>query len=199
MLDLVRRRLGDFSVPQLLVMDLSPEQLKAAEELALKTLPFSMTEFSRSCILENDNTDIMYISRSTFHYAGKAGLLPLLEHIAGEMRHGEYFIHQTACFADTEEQNLINKLYSMMKTGKWYPYEHELRAALESAGFEVTSTRQPPCLQLTSSSLVRRYNISDGHLAEIYNTIPENINVFRKHKTGFTAFLHYRIFTCRKK
>jgi len=199
LLDQVRYALTEPVKPGFLVIDLSIEQLNAAADLGLRGKQDSITEFSRKSLLQNENAPVMYISRSTFHYAGKNGLLPLLEHIAGEMKSGEFFVHQTACFADCEDQQIMNRIYEMMNTEKWYPAVSELTTALESAGLEVLDVKPAAPLPLTSESLAARYKVPEELMVEICNAIPVKKGVTRKTRTDFTAYLHYRIYICRKK
>ena len=183
-------------------IDLSEGQLNAVSDPKIKTLCSSIDSFCRDEILKQRES-AMFISRSTLHYYGKDGLLPAINHILQEMHKGEFFIHQTACFIQRESKDLMNLIYEMMGTGKWYPTADELCEFLGKTGFEVCEVSNAPALPLSSYSLMERYGISSDRVKEIIKCIkkefyPPAPDVVELHsEDSFTAYLHYRIFVCR--
>ena len=187
--------------PGFIDIDLSIDQLNAVSDPRIQTLCSSIDSFRRDEILQKEESAI-FISRSTLHYYGKDGLLPAIRHIRKEMQKGEFFIHQTACFLQPDSRDLMNLIYEMMGTGKWYPTADGLCELLEKNGFEICEVRNAPALPLSSNSLMHRYGISSDRIKEIINRIKKDFtspapDVFElQSEDSFTAYLHYRIFVC---
>ena len=182
-------------------MDLSSEQLAAMDNSRIIPLQKSSGEFTRSD-LGDIESQYLFISRSTLHYAGQDGLEPLLKHIRGAMRGGEFFIHQSACFANQKDADVMNFLYRLIGTEKWYPTVKYLVFTLQKCGFAITDTAPAPTLFLTSESLFERYGVNHSEAGTISAKLAEHPalsddTVLRKKKEGFTAFLPYTIFVCR--
>jgi hypothetical protein len=116
------------------------------------------------------------------------------------MKHGEFFVHQTACFNSAGAARCLNRLYESMETGKWYPTSKQLCRFLEKAGWSIMSVDPAPALPLTSEDLGRRYRLSKHRLAEIRNELAkspgEKNDILRLTPKGFCAYLHYQIITC---
>jgi trans-aconitate methyltransferase len=185
----------------LINLDLSLEQLNALLNDQIIPLKSSIASFKRSD-LANAGEEILFISRSTLHYAGKEGLLPLLAHIQREMKPGECFIHQTACFAEEKDADLMNLLYQQIGTDKWYPSQKVLQEQLSSSGFEIVEICTAKPLLLDSESLFTRYNVAVSKLSEIIELLAgmpqsERNPIFTVTPNGFDAFLQYKIFKCR--
>ena len=117
------------------------------------------------------------------------------------MRAGEYFIHQSACFWLGSHRSCLNLLYQRMETGKWYPLVAELEFLLERAGWEVVEVAEAPRLLLDSASLAERYHLTEGKVLEIRDELLATFgpvpHVCEPEEDGFTAWLHYHVFTCR--
>jgi hypothetical protein len=89
----------------------------------------------------------------------------------------------------------------MMKTEKWYFTIDELEAALEEAGFALCEIGPAPPLRLDSCDLAERYGLSAELVAsirvEVGRDFGERPGVFTTSGKGFSAMLHYSIFSCR--
>ena len=188
--------------PAFLNIDLSSEQLSAVSDPRIKTLCSSIDSFRREEIFQEQES-AMFISRSTLHYYGKNGLLPAIKHIRNEMLKGEFFIHQTACFIQRDSRDLMNLIYEMMGTDKWYPTADGLCESFEKNDFEICEVSNAAPLPLSSESLIHRYGISSEEVKGILNRINNDFkspasDVFElQGADSFTAYLHYRIFVCR--
>lgn len=181
-------------------LDFSPAQLQVARESGLAVVNGTVDSFRRAEVVPA-GARAMYIMRSVLHYAGEAGLAPLLRHVRAQTRPGEYWIHQTACFDADNDADCLNSLYRRMRTGKWYPTAVRLRAPLHDAGWEVVSNAPAPVLQLGSNELALRYGLTAADIESIRREMIRDFGtdqpVFRSDGAGFTADLHYQIFVCR--
>lgn len=181
-------------------LDCSPAQLQVARESGLAVVNGTMDSFRRVEVVP-DGARAMYVMRSVLHYAGEAGLAPLLRHVRAQARPGEYWIHQTACFDADNDAACLNSLYRRMRTGKWYPTAVRLRALLHAAGWEVVSSAPAPVLQLGSGELALRYGLTAAEIESIRRDMVRDFGtdhpVFRSNGAGFTADLRYQIFVCR--
>ena len=191
--------------PEFINMDLSADQLAAITDPRLQSLCSSITGFKRSELAAGAGCESsMFISRSTLHYYGKDGLRPALEHIRNEMRKGEFFIHQTACFIHQENAEVLNLIYKMMNSDKWYPAVDILSKSLEQSGFEITEIQDTAPLPLSSESLMVRYGISKNEILEItasilkhFRSVPKDVFEPESGGKSFIAHLHYKTFICR--
>jgi len=84
-------------------LDMSRKQLNSLANTEIVPVEGSITAFRRTDLTDNVNRRILFISRSSLHYMGLHGLRQALTHIRGEMRYGEIFVHQTACFDSPED------------------------------------------------------------------------------------------------
>lgn len=190
----VLRRLAARGVPagvRLVNLDPSMRQLRADPSRRVSTLKGSLSTFRRP-----KGGHLMLIMRSALHYEGRRGLLPALRHLRGQMREGELFIHQTACFARADDARRLNTVYRLMGTRKWYPTVAALRRALRQTGWNVLSESAAPALTLTSTDLAKRYALDASRIARIRRSVSAKRGVFAAAGNGFTAHLHYRIFVC---
>jgi len=138
--------------------------------------------------------------RSLLHYFGRYGVTLFLKHLRAQMKPGEIMIHQTACFESCEEADCANHLYALMRTAKWYPTVTSLTQALIETGWEVVDCKPAPDLCLKSTELAERYDLRGEDIAKISKEVGGKYDrpmVFIPEGSNFTAFLHYRIFTCR--
>jgi len=186
---------------KLINIDSALEQLAQVDVDCIKVLHKSFNEFKRGdlCL---DKECLMLIARSVLHYVGSNGLHPLLRHIGSQLECGEYFIHQTACFNKSCDADCLNEIYDMMKTGKWYPTVSTLISSLEVSGFEVESLIEVPSLPLKMEELSERYAIDLNDFKSRLNFWKEKYfdlnDVIVFSDKSFTAYLHYKIFICRK-
>jgi SAM-dependent methyltransferase len=185
---------------RLVDVDVSDRQLSACEDDRIERLAASASTVARRDLVAEDR-HLLLVARSLLHYFGCDGLLPLLRHLRSQLQVGELFVHQSACFKDSEDAACLNRVYEMMGTEKWYFTVDELEAALGKAGFSLSEVRAAPPLQLDSGDLAERYELSAAQVASIREEVArefgERPGVFTSAGEGFTAWLHYSIFTCR--
>lgn len=182
-------------------VDGSRAQLDQVQDGGFLCLPCRVQDLCREDLIMDGDGTLMFCMRSLLHYFGSEGLRPLLRHLRRQMRPGEYFVHQTACFQEKEGRDALNRLYRGMGTGKWYPLAGELERALAGEGWLVGSVTAAPCLVLTRRELAERYRVGE----EAMDALEEEIKVecgtvrgaFEPAPGGFTAYLHYSVFTCR--
>jgi len=185
---------------RLVDVDVSDRQLSACNDERIERLFASATSIGRG----NDGAEdrrLLLVARSLLHYFGCEGLLPLLRHLRSQLFEGELFVHQSACFKDSEDAACLNRVYEMMKTEKWYVTIGELEEALKRAGFSLSEVRAAPPLRLESCDLAERYSLGAEEVASIREKVVrdfgERQGVFTSAGERFTAWLHYSIFTCR--
>jgi len=185
---------------RLVNLDLSDAQLEQISNPRIEPVRESILTFSRSHLTPKDKK-ILWMTRSTLHYAGIFGMHPWLEHVRKQLRDGEYFIHQSACFAKMEDSLCLSELYERMQSEKWYPTIEVVERAMRETGFVLEAVFPAPSLELTSAALSARYHISEHDMAEIsealgseYGPLP---GTFEPHPSGFISWLHYRVFVCR--
>jgi SAM-dependent methyltransferase len=168
---------------------------------AILCLPCNIQDMTRRDLLLDDGGRLMFCMRSLLHYFDRKGLRPALRHLRRQMRPGEFFVHQTACFEETSGQGALNLLYREMGTAKWYPLVEELRQALDDVGWRVKGIAPGPSLALARNELEERYRVEqktmdaiETRILERYGTVP---GAFEPSPDGFTAHLHYSILTCQ--
>ncbi len=180
-------------------VDVSADQLHQTLYPSIKCISCSLEKISREDFSPADGPLLMCM-RSVLHYFGREGLAPILRHLRTQSRSGEYLIHQTACFEDRRDQEVMNFLYQGMGTGKWYPTVDELTHALEREGWEVHRVSSAPSLVLPKEELEERYKVSEMEMAGIRKEITRKGEpspaVFISSEQGFTAYLHYHVFKC---
>lgn len=184
---------------RLVNVDISPEQL-AQCDIAIERFNKPVSHITRSD-LKAEEGNLMLLMRSMLHYFGKEGLVPLLGHLRLQLRKEELLVHQTACFESQRDAQCLNLLYEGMRTDKWYPSLAELREILKMNGWHVVDVKSAPPLTLTSSELAERYQLTREDIAGIrkkqMGSFGAKEGVFMPSPEGFTAWLHYFIFTCR--
>jgi len=180
-------------------MDLSPVQLQEVPDQRIDSVQVSADAFLRSAI-DRDDKRFLLIARSLLHYMGNEGLMPFLSHLRAQMRTGEYFVHQSACFESPHDAERLNRLYTLMGTTKRFYSNDVIKTRLDQAGLFVKSAHPAPPLLFASEELMERYGISKaemigicGQLAEEFGETP---GVFELTPNGFHAQLHYFIYTC---
>jgi trans-aconitate methyltransferase len=191
---------------RLVNVDLSDRQLAACQDPRIEGLQRSAAEVTREELGVGSGT-LMLVMRSVLHYFGREGLSGVLAHLRAQMKPGERLVHQTASFAQADEAVCVNRLYERMRTDKWYPTVGELQRSLEETGWVVERVAPAPALRLDAAELAQRYQLTDQDVQSIgeelagqHGTIAD---VFLPHSPegptpgGFTAWLHYHVFTCR--
>jgi hypothetical protein len=180
-------------------IDVSAEQLSECKYDNITSLNASASDMTRDLLVKRDSS-LMFIMRSLLHYLGSYGITPFLKHLRAQMKPGEAMIHQTACFESYEDTDCINHLYKMMRTPKWYPTVTSLTQTLIETDWQVVDYKPVPSLCLKSPELAERYNLDSEDITQIRKEMGRTYNrptVFIPDGSDFTAFLHYRIFTCR--
>ena len=199
---LAQIRAGDSrGKPALVDLDCSPAQLQVAREAGISTVCGAVDSFCRADVVPV-SAQALFVMRSVLHYAGEAGLAPLLQQIHTQARPGEYWVHQTACFQTDGDAACLNSLYRQMRTGKWYPTTAGLKAQLNHAGWRVRKNIPAPVLPLDSNELARRYNLSHEEIRTMGRNLARDFGtmgpVFRATSPDhFIANLHYQIFVCQ--
>ena len=185
---------------KLLNLDLSPAQLAVGRHPRIRTAEGDAAGFRREDLSAGAGS-ILFIMRSVLHYLGPEGMVPALRHIRCQMRPGEYFVHQTACFDDPRAAACLNAVYAGLGTGKRYPATAALARILAQTGFAVLDRRAAPALTLTADDLGRRYGLSREAMAALGRRVRERFGdldgIFQGEPAGFTARLHYRVFVTR--
>jgi hypothetical protein len=181
-------------------IDVSQRQLGCMRNSRIEPLRKSIRRFRRKD-LGGEDIRILFMMRSALHYFGREGLRNVLAHLRSQMREGEYFVHQTACFDQARDGECINYLYERMGTDKWYPATGVLCERLGEAGLRVKSLLPAPALTLSSLELAHRYRLSRNSLLQMRNDIVnrhgEKQGLFVSTPDGFRGFLHYKVFTCQ--
>ena len=185
---------------RLINLDLSLQQLKRTGSDRITTIRESLSEFKRAQ-LASDSDRVLFLMRSALHYFGESGLVTVLRHLRAQMKAGEYFVHQTACFTSQRSADCLNAIYAGMGTIKWYPTVEVLVPILKAAGWEVIHITDAPRLRLASDELKERYRLSDDTVRKIRERVMREFGeiegVLEETTDGFIAYLSYKIFLCR--
>lgn len=184
---------------RLVNVDVSPKQLAVCDDDRIDVLQASADRVTRSA-LQVEDAKLLLIARFVLHYFGRLALDPLLRHLHGQLRPGEYFVHQSTAFQRQQDADLMNYLYARMGTEKWFFTIDELKSRLEDAGFIVREVVPAPRLEMSSVELGERYGLSSEHMAsigrEIERLFGRNVEVFAFSGNEFKACLHASIFSC---
>ncbi|MEO5359520.1 MAG: hypothetical protein H7843_03620 [Nitrospirota bacterium] len=181
----------------LINIDTSSSQLSASAAGQICTIHCPVEDVARETLLSENGT-LLFIMRFVLHYFGRDGIENALLHIRRQMRPGECFIHQTACFEATAHAALLNELFRSTGLDKWFPSVHELSGILSASGFTQILIKDMPALPVTSRDFAERYDIDDKKLLEIGQNIRARDGdvpgVFESNGREFTFYLHCRIF-----
>jgi SAM-dependent methyltransferase len=185
---------------ELVNIDISSRQLENLKGNGrIKNICKGLSDFKRADL--GNEGKYLFIMRSALHYFGQDGLEPLLKQLRAQMKEGECFVHQTACFEDRRDCDCANMIYKMMNTAKWYPRAEQLHEILEKTGWKIESVSDAPKLTLSCEDLAERYCLDSEVIRQISNDTNKQYgqkkNVFELTQNGFCAYLHYKIFTCR--
>lgn len=184
---------------RLVNVEVSEKQLAACEDRRIHPLRISVDRVVR-CQLLADDERLLLMARSMLHYFGDAGLAPLLRHLQSQLRPGEIFVHQSACYQLQKDADLMNHLYQRMETRKWFFTEKKLKERLKHADFLVREAIPAPRLEMRSLDLGERYGLGPEQRIslgrEIERLYDPNPEIFVCCKDGFIAWLHFCIFTC---
>ncbi|MBF0556666.1 MAG: class I SAM-dependent methyltransferase [Nitrospirae bacterium] len=192
----IAQQLNDPSI-RLINIDMSGSQLSESRAGQILTIHCPIEAVKRETLLPQNGT-LLFIMRSVLHYFGSGGIGGALSHIRQQMRPGECFIHQTACFETDSHAVLLNELFRITGLNKWFPSVNELNKILSANGFIQTLDKEVAALPVSSRDFAKRYDIDDKMLMEIgqkikarYGEIPK---VFETCGGEFTFYLHCRIF-----
>ncbi len=184
---------------RLVDVDLSEKQLSVCANGGIVKLQSPLNQVTRRQLLAGEER-LLLMSRSMLHYFGRDGIDPLLKHLRMQLHPGEFFVHQSACFARQGDADLMNLLYERMETGKWFFTRDELAARLQRAGFAVRAASPAPPLQMSSADLGERYGLGPEEKAAIGREIMEKFGcgqkIFTQEGDEFRATLCYCIFAC---
>ncbi|PVX24389.1 MAG: hypothetical protein CW716_10190 [Candidatus Bathyarchaeum sp.] len=185
---------------RLVNVDRSPLQLSENRNHRIIHIQTSIDKITRNQLQPNEN-GLMLVSRSLLHYFGEADLTPLLKHIRSQMKTGEFFIHQSACFQNARDAACLNLLYKLMSTQKWFTTIDALKSILAETGFHVYAICPATKIQLDSADLTERYHLKPKQRTLIKKQIEQQYGqkpqVYTCSPDHFTAWLHYNIFSCK--
>lgn len=181
-------------------LDESDSQLAMCKHPRITPMRGAFQTFRRADIL-GEAGSLMVICRSVLHYAGIFGQKPWLNYLRGQMKAGEWFIHQSGCLDDVEAALALDVFFEMAGVDKWLPHREAFIKLLEKAGFEVSDDFPVPPLGMPSDVLAMRYNISPENLAKIEKdlrrTCSSRPDLFKSTPSGFVFNFPYRVFICR--
>jgi len=184
---------------RLVDVDLSEKQLSVCANGGIVKLQSPLNQVTRRQLLAGEER-LLLMSRSMLHYFGRDGIDPLLKHLRMQLHPGEFFVHQSACFARQGDADQMNLLYERMETGKWFFTRDELAARLQRAGFAVRAASPAPPLQMSFADLGERYGLGPEEKTAIGREIVEKFGcgqkIFTQEGDEFRATLCYSIFTC---
>ena len=185
---------------RLVNVDVSPKQLCICNDKQISLIQASAYRFTRQQ-LQVENGKLMLIARSLLHYFDKFGIGHLLKHIRHQLKEGEFFIHQSACFQRSEDAECMNSIYHLMGTDKWYGTIYEMEVLLKDERWEICSTGPAPKIHLSSQDLSERYGLDPQEIELVQNEVEslygQKPDVFIRNDAGFDAWLHYCIFVCK--
>ncbi|MFA5364249.1 MAG: class I SAM-dependent methyltransferase [Candidatus Bathyarchaeia archaeon] len=181
-------------------VDVSALQLSECVDDRINYLQASVDQINRNQFQPDEN-GLMIVARSLLHYFGYSGLIPFLQHIRRQLKEGEIFVHQSACFEKEEDTQCLNLVYKLMSTPKWYTTIGNLKSMLKDAGFSVCNVCPAVKLRLESDELSERYQLSPQQIAliskEVNQRYGQKPELFISSADCFTIWLHYSIFTCK--
>ncbi len=183
---------------RLVNVEISSKQLSACNDDRIAILQISADKVTRG-ELQAEDVKLMLIARGVLHYFGRLGLDPLLRHLHGQLRPGEYFVHQSAAFQSQSDADVMNHLYARIGTEKWFFTVDKLKSRLEDAGFIVCDVVPAPKLEMNSVELGERYGLGPEQMGSIGREIERIFGkqeVFMLFGMEFKACLHSWIFIC---
>jgi len=185
---------------KLVVLDESEPQLAMCKHQRITPMKGAFQSFHRADIAD-DTGSMMLICRSVLQYAGIFGQKPWLSHVRGQMKPGEWFVHQSGCSEDIEAALALDVLFELMGVEKWVPHKEALMRLLGQAGFEITEGFPVPPLGMSSEELVFRYGVSPQAIkrigADLQRTYANRPDFFKITPAGFIFNFPYRVFLCK--
>ena len=185
---------------RLVNIDESDSQLTACKDPRITPLKGDFQSFRRAEIM-GATGNLMLISRSVLHYGGIFKQKPWLDHVRGQMKPGEWFVHQSGCAKDAEAALALDVLFEEMGVGKWVPHREALERLLVQAGFEIMDDFPMPAVEMVSGELAVRYGAAPDTLARIradlQRAYAHRSDLFRLTPSGFSFYFPYRVFLCK--
>jgi len=195
---LARRRA--FSGARLLDVDCSGKQLKACADSRVCHLNRPIQRVSRREICRSGEGPLLLAMRSVLHYfGGEKSQQALLKRLRTLAKPGEYFVHQTACYAAARDAALMNDIYRLMHTDKRYATTAQVSRMLRLAGWAVEKIVPVDQIKLHSDDLVSRYRLAEKDLRVISAHVARSkaYSAVALNPTAFAGFLEYSVFVCR--
>lgn len=185
---------------KLVDLDDSAAQLEEIHDGRITRLKASIPAFHREHLGIGDG-GLVFITRSTLHYANVMGQRPWLHHIRGEMRPGEFFIHQTLDAPDADQALVANLFLEHGRQGKWVCARAVMRRILDEANLPVESESQARTLTFPERDLVDRYKLSAAEIQDLKSDLAQYTDKYPElvelTANGLNMHFPYRIYTCR--
>lgn len=185
---------------RLVDMDESEAQLAMCRHPRLTPRKGSIQSLRRADFVK-ETESLMLICRSVLQYGGIFRQKPWLTHLRGQLKTGEWFVHQSGCSDDVEAALALDVLFEMMDVDKWVPSKESFLRLLAEAQFEVTDDFPMPPVGMPSDGLAVRYGVAPKTLAKIKadlrRTCANRPDLFRLTPSGFTFAFPYRVFVCK--
>ncbi|MDP2991453.1 MAG: class I SAM-dependent methyltransferase [Kiritimatiellota bacterium] len=187
---------------KLVNIDESDSQLAMCKDPRITPMKGTFESFRRADIV-SETGRMMLISRSVLQYGGIFNQKPWLDHVRGQLKPGEWFVHQSGCAEDAEGALALDVLFEQMGVGKWVPHKEAFARLLVQAGFEITDDFPVPAVEMVSEELAVRYGVSPDDLARIEadlrRTCSNRPDLVKFAPSGFAFNFPYRVFLCKIK
>ncbi|HNX91061.1 MAG TPA: methyltransferase domain-containing protein [Candidatus Omnitrophota bacterium] len=195
--EISKRRLG--CAPRFIGVDSSEKQLEVCKSRGMGCINASAEKFKRSMAVKK-NEKLMLIMRSVLHYMKAKDQPKFFEHLRGQMKKGERFIHQTACFEGRNEVAAMNRCYKLMRTTKTYFTPQDLKKMMAKAGFRTIRCKKTCSVRVESEDLAMRYGLDSDDIKKIIDKVsamPGGKDIIKRVGDGsFIMNFKYYIFEC---
>lgn len=185
---------------KLVNIDESDSQLTMCKDPRITPMKGAFESFHRAGIVSKTGS-LMLISRSVLQYGGIFKQKPWLNHVRGQMKPGEWFVHQSGCATDVEGALALDVLFEQMGVGKWVPHKEAFARLLVQAGFEITDDFPVPAMAMASEELAVRYGVAPDVIAQIgldlRRTCTNRPDLVKFTPSGFAFNFPYRVFLCK--
>ena len=185
---------------KLVNIDESDVQLAMCKHPRIVPMKGAFESFRRADIV-SETGKMMVISRSVLQYGGIFKQKPWLDHVRGQMKPGEWFVHQSGCAEDAEGALALDAMFEQMDVGKWVPHKEALVRLLVQAGFGITDAFPVPAVEMVSEELSVRYGVSPDTLARIkadlQRTCSNRPDLVKFSPSGFSFNFPYYVFLCK--
>jgi len=185
---------------KLVNIDESDAQLAVCKHPRITPLKGAIQSFHRADIVGATGS-LMLICRSVLQYGGIFRQKPWLGHVRGQMKPGEWFVHQSGCSGDVEAALALDVLFEQMGVDKWVPNKEAFVRLLVHAGFEIKDDFSVPAVEMASEELAARYGVAPDTMARInadlQRTCSNRPDLVRFTPSGFAFNFPYRVFLCK--